>query len=153
MGREPNLVGMAEHRAQGTSGLRVRRGLTIPDAELQLRTSTPGGPGGQHANRTASRVTVSFDVEASAVLGPRQRARLVARLGPVVRVSASESRSQAVNRERALHRLAVKLSEALSPEARRVATKPTKASAQRRVEAKRRRGSTKAMRRRPGPDD
>lgn len=125
----------------------------LPDAELKVRVSTPGGPGGQHANRTASKVTVSFDVEASGVLGPRQRARILEALGPVVRASAGESRSQAVNRERALERLAAKLSAALTPPVRRVATKPTRASATRRLDAKRRRSGTKAMRRRPAADD
>lgn len=153
MGREPNLGTMAEHLAPAGGGLRVRRGLVLPEAELQLRTSTPGGPGGQHANRTASKVTVIFNVEASAVLGPRQRARLLEVLGPVVRVSAGESRSQAVNRAKALERLAVKLADALTPPTKRVATKPTRGSATRRVEAKRRRSGTKAMRRRPGLDD
>ena len=144
---------MAEHGAQAPSGLRVRRGLLIPAAELQVRASTPGGPGGQHANRTASKVTVSFVVEASTVLGPRQRAAILDQLGPVVRASAAESRSQAANRERALERLAVKLNDALTPAARRVATKPTRSSARRRMDAKRRRGDTKALRRRPAGDD
>ena len=153
MGGEPNLEAMAEHAAQAPSGLRVRRGLLIPDAELQVRASTPGGPGGQHANRTASKVTVSFAVETSAVLGPRQRAVILERLGTVVRASAAESRSQASNRDRALERLAAKLNDALTPAARRVATKPTRSSARRRMDAKRRRGDTKALRRRPAGDD
>jgi len=82
--------------------LHVRRGLDVPLSEVAWRATTPGGPGGQHANRTLSRVEVQFDVAASAALGPRQRARLLHRLGPVVRASASESRSQARNRQLAL---------------------------------------------------
>src|SRR5208283_309415 len=91
--------------------LHVHRGLELPLSEISWRATTAGGPGGQHANRTLSRVEVQFDVAASATLGPRQRARLLERLGPVVRASASESRSQAQNRRLALERLAAKLSE------------------------------------------
>ena len=82
------------------------QGLTIPMSEITWRATTSGGPGGQHANRTLSRVEVQFDVAASASLGPRQRARLLERYGPVVRAAASESRSQARNRQLALERLA-----------------------------------------------
>ena len=82
--------------------LHVRRGLDLPLSEISWRATTSGGPGGQHANRTLSRVEVQFDVGGSPTLGPRQRARLLERLGPVVRASASESRSQARNRELAL---------------------------------------------------
>ncbi|MGA2930701.1 MAG: peptide chain release factor-like protein, partial [Acidimicrobiales bacterium] len=109
--------------------------------------------GGQHANRTLSRVEVQFDVAASAALGPRQRARLLQRLGPVVRASASESRSQARNRQLALERLAAKLNEGLRDEPTRRPTRPTRSSQVRRVEEKRRRSQTKRARRRPGEDD
>jgi ribosome-associated protein len=137
----------------GPEVLHVRRGLDVPLSEVAWRATTPGGPGGQHANRTLSRVEVQFDVAASAALGPRQRARLLQRLGPVVRASASESRSQARNRQLALERLAVKLDEGLRDEPTRRPTRPTKGSQVRRVEEKRRRSRTKQARRRPGEDD
>jgi ribosome-associated protein len=133
--------------------LHVQRGLDVPHTEITWRATTPGGPGGQHANRTASRVEVSFDVAASAVLGPRQRARLLERIGPVVRASASESRSQARNRDVALERLAERLRDALRVTPDRRPTRPSRTSMARRVEAKRRRGETKRTRRRPGDDD
>jgi len=137
----------------GPEVLHVRRGLDVPLSEVTWRATTSGGPGGQHANRTLSRVEVQFDVAASAVLGPRQRARLLQRLGPVVRASASESRSQARNRQLALDRLAAKLGEGLRDEPTRRSTRPTKSSQVRRVEEKRRRSRTKQARRRPGEDD
>jgi ribosome-associated protein len=137
----------------GEGTVRVRRGLDLPLSEVSWRATTTGGPGGQHANRTLSRVEVQFDVGASASLGPRQRARIVARLGPLVRASASESRSQARNREVALSRLAAKLDAALREDRSRTPTAPTKSSQRRRVEAKRRRSDTKRSRRPPGEDD
>jgi ribosome-associated protein len=137
----------------GEDVLRVHRGFAIPMAEVDWRATTSGGPGGQHANRTLSRVEVSFDVEASAALGPRQRARLLERVGPVVRASASESRSQARNREVALGRLAAKIDEGLRVRPSRTPTRPTAGSQRRRVDAKRRRGETKRRRRPPGEED
>ena len=133
--------------------LHVRRGLDIPLSEITWRATTSGGPGGQHANRTMSRVEVQFDVATSAALGPRQRGRLLERLGPVVRASAAESRSQSRNRELALARLAARIDAGLRVEPVRTATKPTKSSQVRRVEAKRRRGEVKRGRRPPGHDD
>jgi ribosome-associated protein len=133
--------------------LHVRRGLDLPLTEITWRATTSGGPGGQHANRTLSRVEVEFDVGASSVLGPRQRQRLLDRYGPVVRASAAESRSQARNRQVALERLAVRIDAALRVETPRRATRPTKSSQVRRVEAKRRRAEVKRGRRRPGDDD
>ena len=133
--------------------LHVRRGLDLPLAEVTWRATTSGGPGGQHANRTLSRVEVQFDVAASPTLGPRQRARLLQRVGPVLRASASESRSQARNRERALHRLAAKLDDALKVEPVRRPTRPTKSSQERRVQTKRRHGEVKRGRGRPRVDD
>ena len=137
----------------GEETLHVRRGLDLPLSEIEWRATTSSGPGGQHANRTLSRVEVSFDVAASTTLGPRRRARLLARLGPVVRASASESRSQARNRDRALTRLAAKLDDALRVEPTRRPTRPTKRSQERRVEAKRRHADVKRGRRRPRVDD
>ena len=137
----------------GDDTLHVQRGLDLPLSEITWRATTSGGPGGQHANRTLSRVEVQFDVAASQTLGPRQRSRLLERLGPVVRASSSESRSQARNRELALQRLATKLSAGLRVQPVRAPTKPTKGSQVRRVDAKRRRSETKKRRRPPGEDD
>ena len=137
----------------GPETLHVRRGLDLPLSEITWRATTSGGPGGQHANRTLSRVEVEFDVEASRALGPRQRARLLERIGPVVRSSAADSRSQARNRQLALERLAARIDRALRVETPRRATKPTKGSQVRRVEEKRHRSQIKRARRRPGDDD
>jgi len=136
-----------------TEGLRVNRGLVIPEHELEWRFTTSGGPGGQHANRSSTRVELRFDVEASEALGPRQRARLLERLGPVVRVGAGDERSQSRNRALALERLADRLAEALRVERPRVATKPSRAAKVRRVEQKRRQGARKRERSRPVRDD
>lgn len=133
--------------------LHVRRGLDLPLSEITWRATTSGGPGGQHANRTLSRVEVEFDVGASSVLGPRQRQRLLDRIGPVVRASAADSRSQARNRQLALERLASRIADALRVETPRRPTRPTKSSQVRRVEGKRRRAEVKRRRRRPGDDD
>jgi ribosome-associated protein len=121
----------------------------IPLDELEWRFTGSGGPGGQHANTSNTRVEVRFDVEASEALGPRQRARLLERLGPVVRAVASDRRSQAQNRALALDRLRDRLAAALHVEPPRVATRPTAASRERRVDAKRRQAARKRDRRRP----
>jgi ribosome-associated protein len=139
---------MAEEPGQ----LRVSSTLVIPLAELAWRFSRSGGPGGQHANTSDTRVEVRFDVAASPSLGPRQRARLLERLGPEVRVVASDERSQARNRDLAQRRLADRLREGLRVETPRRATRPTRASVQRRLKDKRRQADRKADRRRP-PDD
>lgn len=118
-----------------------------------LRTSRSSGPGGQHANVTASRVEAVFDVRASAVLGEEQRARLLARVGPVVTAVAQESRGQARNRELALQRLAEKIAAGLAVRRRRRPTRPTRASRQRRLEQKRQTGERKRARRRPARED
>jgi len=131
----------------------VRRGLIIPLAEIEWRATSSGGPGGQHANRTLSRVEVQFDVAASSTLGPRQRARLLERFGPVIRAAASESRSQARNRQVAFERLAARINEGLRVDPERRATRPTRSSQVRRVETKRHRSETKRQRRAPGADD
>jgi ribosome-associated protein len=122
-------------------------------SEIEWRASTSGGPGGQHANRTSSRVEVWFDVEASTSLGTRQRARLLRRLGPVVRVSAGDDRSQARNRQLALERLAKRLSDGLKQDPPRHPTAPTKGSKERRLSSKHHRTEVKRGRRPPGPDD
>jgi len=134
-------------------GLHVSRSLVIPIDELEWRFSGSGGPGGQHANTANTRVELRFDVEASLSLGPRQRARLIERLGPVVRVVASDERSQLRNRELALDRLAERLGQALRVERPRRSTKPTAASRERRLESKRHLAEKKRERRLPRPDD
>ena len=134
------------------SGLKVGRRLAIPAAELEWRFSASGGPGGQHANTANTRVELIFDVAGSAVLGPRQRARLLERLGPIVRVVVSDERSQARNREIALERLAQRLTDALRVQRSRRPTVPTRASRERRLRAKQLRSARKEERRTPTPD-
>lgn len=129
--------------------LRIDERLSLPLAEIELRTSRSSGPGGQHANVTASRVEAVFDVEASASLSEAQRARLLERLGPVVTAVAQDARGQARNRELALERLAAKLAAGLRVRRKRRATKPTRASRRRRLEQKRRTGEKKRERRKP----
>lgn len=133
--------------------LRVNERLSLPLAEIELRTSRSSGPGGQHANVTASRVEAVFDVEASATLDERQRARLRERLGPVVTAVAQDARGQARNRELALERLAAKLAAGLRVQRKRRPTRPTKASRRRRLEQKRRTGERKRTRRPPSFDE
>jgi ribosome-associated protein len=129
--------------------LPVRPGLAIPLAEIELRTSRSSGPGGQHANVTASRVDAVFDVAASQVLSDTQKARIAGRLGPRVTATAQDTRSQTRNREIALERLAARLAHALEVHRPRTPTKPTKASRKRRLESKRRRADVKRARRPP----
>lgn len=129
-----------------SSALRVTRNLVIPFDELQWHFSTSGGPGGQHANRSNTRVEVRFDVQRSGALGPRQRARLLERLGPTVRAVSSDQRSQARNRDVALSRLADRLADALHVDRPRVPTAPSAASKIRRLEDKRRRSARKRER-------
>jgi ribosome-associated protein len=130
----------------------ITRDVAVPLREITLRTSRSSGPGGQHANTTASRVEAVFDVAASDSLTDAQKARLMARCGPVVRAVAQDARSQARNRELALERLQTRLRHGLAvPRARR-ATKPTTASKARRLDAERRRSERKRARRRPSDD-
>ncbi|HEY3940965.1 MAG TPA: alternative ribosome rescue aminoacyl-tRNA hydrolase ArfB [Acidimicrobiales bacterium] len=120
--------------------------LAIALGELRWRVSPPGGPGGQHANKTSSRVEVTFDIANSPSLGPRQRARLLERLGPVARASSAQDRSQSRNRQIALGRLADRLGAALRVDPPRRPTRRTAGSTERRLEEKRRRSSTKQRR-------
>jgi ribosome-associated protein len=129
--------------------MQVARGVDIPLEEIELRASRSSGPGGQHANVTASRIEAVFDVKASQSLTDEQKRRIMARCGPRVTAVAQDARGQARNRELALERLRDRLTSALHvPRARRP-TKPTKASRERRLEQKRRRSERKATRRRP----
>jgi ribosome-associated protein len=134
-------------------GMRIGRDAEVPLSEIELRASRSSGPGGQHANVTASRVEAVFDVEASRSLSEDQKRRVMARLGPVVRATAQDTRSQARNRELALERLRNRLAGALAVQRRRRATTPTAGSRQRRLESKRRRGEVKRARRPPRDED
>ena len=136
-----------------TEALPIRPGVSIPLSEIELRASRSSGPGGQHANVTASRVEAVFDVHASSTLTEAQQARIAARLGPRVTASAQDTRSQLRNRELALERLADRLGAALEVARPRHKTRPTTASKRKRVDTKRRRGETKRARRRPSADD
>jgi len=132
--------------------LPITPALAIPLDEVTVRASRSSGPGGQHANVTASRIEAAFDVAASSTLSDAQKARITARCGPVVRAVAQDARSQARNRALALERLAGRIARALEvPRARRP-TKPTRASRTRRLDAKRRASERKRDRRRP-PED
>jgi ribosome-associated protein len=131
--------------------LPVARGVAVPLDEVELRASRSSGPGGQHANVTASRIEAVFDVNASRTLSPEQKARVLARCGPRVVAVAQDARSQARNRELALERLRERLAGALHVPRSRRPTKPTKASRERRLDAKRRQSDRKDARRRP-PD-
>jgi ribosome-associated protein len=129
--------------------LRVSRTCEIPVDELEWRFTGSGGPGGQHANTSNTKVELRFDIEHSPSLGPRQRARLLQRIGPVARTTASERRSQAQNRDLALERMRMKLAAGLHVEPPRVATRPSRASKQTRLEQKRRNAERKRARRPP----
>jgi ribosome-associated protein len=132
--------------------LRVTRTCAIPVGELEWRFSASGGPGGQHANTANTRVELRFDVATSPSLGPRQRARLLERIGPVARVVVSDERSQARNRDLALDRLRSRLADALRPTKPRRPTAPSLAARERRLRAKHRRADVKRQRTRPEPD-
>lgn len=131
----------------GSLTLSSRR--SIPAEEIELRMTTSGGPGGQHANRSLTRVIATFHVNSSSALSDSEKDRLIDELGPVVRSSASRFRSQGQNRRAALEQLAVKLAAALAPRTPRRATKPTKGAKIRRVDEKKLRGRLKEQRRRP----
>jgi ribosome-associated protein len=134
-------------------GIRPNGGPFIPLSEIDLRTSRSSGPGGQHANVTASRVEAVFDVGASHSLHPAHKERIIRKAGPVVRAVAQDARSQARNRALALERLEGKLTDALRVPRRRRPTRPTWTSKQKRLDSKRRRSQTKRSRGRPDFDD
>ena len=129
------------------------RHASIPLGEITVRASRSSGPGGQHANVTASRIEASFDVASSRALSDEQKRRLIARLGPRVTAVAQDARSQTRNRELALTRLQQRLTSGLAVRRSRTATKPTRASVGRRLDSKRRQGTRKSDRRRPDPGD
>ena len=149
-----------ESRANGPTGkagdaskrhrkrsLGVTRTVTLPRSEIELRFSRSSGPGGQHAQKSDTRVEATFDVEASSALSEAQKRRVISRVGPVVRAVAQDERSQWRNRELAYERIAETLREALKVQRPRRATKPSKAAVEKRLEQKKRRGQTKRLRR------
>jgi ribosome-associated protein len=129
--------------------MRVTRSVVLPLSEVELRFSRSSGPGGQHANTSETRVEAILDVEASSALTDAQKRRVLAKAGPTLRAIAQDERSQLRNRELAIARLVEQLRQALKVERRRVATKPTKASRERRLDTKKRRSRTKKLRRPP----
>ena len=130
----------------------VGRGIAIPLSEVEMRASRSSGPGGQHANVTASRIEAVFDVDASQALGGADRDRLKARCGPRVTAVAQDARSQARNRELALERLQDRIARGLEVSKKRRRTKPSRAARARRLDKKRQRGQRKRERRRPDLD-
>jgi ribosome-associated protein len=135
--------------AMERESIRVTRSVSIPLSEIAFRYSRSSGPGGQHAQKSETRVEALFDVEASAALTDRQKQRVLRKASPILRAIAQDERSQARNRELAVERIADALRAALKVERRRVATKPSKAAVERRLEQKRRRSMTKRLRRPP----
>jgi ribosome-associated protein len=133
--------------------IQVTPRLAIPLAEIELRFSRSSGPGGQHAQKTETRVEALFDVRASATLSDAQKTRIIGRMGPVLRSVAQDERSQWRNRELALERLAESIRAALRRERRRRPTRPTQAAREKRLSEKRRRGEAKRLRRPPEPGE
>jgi ribosome-associated protein len=134
-----------------SESIRVTRSVVLPRSEIELRTSRSSGPGGQHAQKSETRVEAVFDVEASNALSEAQKRRVVAKAGPVLRAIAQDERSQLRNKDLATERLVEVLREALRVPRRRVPTKPSAASRERRLEQKKRRSQVKRLRRQP-PD-
>jgi ribosome-associated protein len=135
--------------AMERESIRVTRSVSLPLAEIELRVSRSSGPGGQHAQKSSTRVEAVFDVEASTALTDVQKRRVVGRVGPVLRAIAQDERSQLRNRELAVERLVEKLRTALAVPRRRVPTAPSASARKRRLDGKRRRARTKALRRPP----
>jgi ribosome-associated protein len=131
----------------------VTRDLALPLSEVEVRTSRSSGPGGQHANVTASRVEAVLDVASTSALSEEQRRRVMARCGPRIVAVAQDTRSQARNRELALERLRSRLATALAVQRKRRPTRPSRGAKERRLDAKRQAGERKQARRRPRSDD
>jgi ribosome-associated protein len=138
--------------AMGRESIRVTRSVLLPLSEVEIRVSRSSGPGGQHAQKSSTRVEALLDVEASETLSERQKRRVVERAGPVLRAVAQDERSQLRNRELAVERLVEKLREALAVPRHRVPTAPTAAARERRLTQKRRRAEIKRRRRSPTDD-
>jgi ribosome-associated protein len=132
--------------------LTVTRSVRLPLSDVELRVSRSSGPGGQHAQKSSTRVEAVFDVEASAALSDAQKRRVVARAGPVLRAVAQDERSLLRNRELAVERLVEKLRAALAVPRRRRPTAPTAASRERRLREKKERSRLKSLRRPPGDE-
>ncbi len=132
--------------------IRVTRSVLLPVAEITIRVSRSSGPGGQHAQKSSTRVEALFDVESSTALTDVQKHRVVARVGPMLRAVAQDERSQSRNRELAIERLIEKLREALAVPRKRVPTRPGAKARERRLEGKRRRSRTKSLRKTPGAE-
>jgi ribosome-associated protein len=132
-----------------SESIRVTRSVVLPRSEIELRTSRSSGPGGQHAQKSETRVEALFDVEASSALTDAQKRRVIGKAGQVLRAVAQDERSQLRNRELAVERVVAALREALHVQRRRVPTMPTAASRERRLEEKRRRSDVKRLRRDP----
>jgi ribosome-associated protein len=135
--------------AMDGESIQVTRTVAIPVSEIELRFSRSSGPGGQHAQKTETRVEASFDVQGSSALTDAQKARVLGRAGAILRAVAQDERSQARNRELAVERVVAALREALKVERRRRPTQPTAAARERRLEQKRRRSAAKQLRRPP----
>jgi len=133
-----------------SESIRVTRTVVVPPGEIRLRTSRSSGPGGQHAQKSETRVEAVFDVEASSALSDTQKRRVIAKAGTVLRAVAQDERSQLRNKELAVERVIEALREALRVPRHRTPTKPTKAARERRLSEKKRRGETKKLRRQPG---
>jgi ribosome-associated protein len=138
--------------AMERESIRVTRSVSLPLSEIELRVSRSSGPGGQHAQKSSTRVEAIFEVESSEALSEVQKRRVLAKAGPVIRAVAQDERSQLRNRELAIERLAEKLRAALAVPRRRVPTSPGPQARERRLEEKRRRARTKALRRAPDAD-
>jgi len=138
--------------AMERESIRVTRSVSVPVSEIEVRVSRSSGPGGQHAQKSSTRVEALFDVEASEALSDAQKRRVLARAGPVLRAIAQDERSQLRNRELATERLVEKLREALAVPRRRVPTAPSAAARERRIAAKKHRGRTKRLRRPPAEE-
>jgi ribosome-associated protein len=138
--------------AMERESIRVTRSVSVPVSEIELRVSRSSGPGGQHANTSATRVEAVFDVEASDALTETQKRRVLSRAGPVLRAVAQDERSQLRNRELATERLVEKLRGALAVPRRRRPTTPSAAARERRLAEKKRRGQTKRLRRPPSEE-
>jgi ribosome-associated protein len=127
--------------------VRVTSSLSVPLSELQVRFTPSGGPGGQHANKVSTRVELRFDVAGSPSLGPRQRARLLERLGPEIRIVADDERSQIRNRQLAVERFRTRVADALHVDKPRRPTRPSKGAKERRLAEKRQVSERKRNRR------
>jgi ribosome-associated protein len=138
--------------AMERESIRVTRSVSVPASEIELRVSRSSGPGGQHAQKSSTRVEAVFDVEASEAMTETQKRRVVAKAGPVLRAVAQDERSQLRNRELATERLVEKLRAALAVPRRRRPTKPSAAARERRLATKKRRGQTKRLRRPPAAE-